>query len=106
MSADLVVSGAGMAVMAISGLGLLLVTVRLILGPTLGDRILALDTLMMLAIGFISGFSLLTRLWLALDLVLALALVGFLSTAALARYLAGERQDRQPEREPHREPDT
>jgi multicomponent Na+:H+ antiporter subunit F len=56
-------------------------------GPTLADRILGLDTLTVLAIGLIGTFALRTGLYLYADIAIALALVGFLSTVAFARYL-------------------
>lgn len=66
---------------------LLLVTLRLLRGPNLGDRIMALDTLTLLAVGLIGAVTLRTGLTLYLDIAIAIALVGFLSTVALARYL-------------------
>lgn len=68
-------------------IGMLLVIVRLARGPNLGDRIMALDTLTVLAVGLIGALTLRTGLTLYLDIAIAIALVGFLSTVALARYL-------------------
>jgi multicomponent Na+:H+ antiporter subunit F len=61
--------------------------VRLVRGPTLADRILALDTMTTLAVGYIAIVAVRTGIMLYLDVAIALALVGFLSTVALARYL-------------------
>jgi len=66
---------------------LLLVIFRLVRGPNLGDRIMALDTLTLLAVGLIGALTVRTGLTLYLDIAIAIALVGFLSTVALARYL-------------------
>ena len=66
---------------------LLLVIVRLARGPNLGDRIMALDTLTTLAVGLIGALCVRTGLTLYLDIAITIALVGFLSTVALARYL-------------------
>lgn len=82
-----ILATSGNLAMLLIGLAMLLVMIRLVRGPTLADRILALDTLATLGIGFIAAFALANRLWQALDIALALALTGFLSTAALARYL-------------------
>jgi len=73
-------------------LGLLLLAmgicvVRLMLGPTLADRILALDTLTTVMIGFIGTFAIRSGLMLYLDIAIALGLAAFLATIALARYL-------------------
>jgi multicomponent Na+:H+ antiporter subunit F len=66
---------------------LLLAIVRLVRGPTLPDRILALDLITTLAMGVIIAVAILTGLYLYLDIAISLALVGFLSTVALARYV-------------------
>ena len=67
--------------------GMLLVIFRLARGPDLGNRIMALDTLTVLAVGLIGALTLRTGLTLYLDIAIAIALIGFLSTVALARYL-------------------
>jgi multicomponent Na+:H+ antiporter subunit F len=61
--------------------------VRIIIGPTLADRILGLDTITILAVGIIGVFAVRTGLALYADIAIAVALVGFLSTVAFARYL-------------------
>lgn len=73
--------------------GMALVIVRLIRGPNLGDRILALDTLTMLGVGFIAVIAILTGFPLYLDIAIAIGLLGFLSTIALARYLIVSRSN-------------
>jgi len=76
-------------------LALLLVIYRLARGPNLGDRIMALDTLTILAVGLIGALTVRTGLTLYLDIAIAIALVGFLSTVALARYLLNRAQGEQ-----------
>ena len=68
-------------------LALLLSVVRIIIGPTLGDRVLALDLLTVVAMGFVATIAIRTGLMLYLDIAIALALLGFLATIALARYI-------------------
>lgn len=80
-------------------LALLLAIIRLVRGPTLPDRILALDLITTLAMGFIITVAILTGFYLYLDIAISLALVGFLSTAALARYVLKRAQDGQKEEE-------
>lgn len=67
--------------------GLILSTVRIIIGPTLGDRVLALDLLTVVAMGFICAIAIRTGLSLYLDIAIAVALLGFLATVAFARYI-------------------
>lgn len=78
--------------------GMLLAVIRLIRGPNLGDRILALDMITGLATGFIAGVAVLTGFSLYIDIAIALALVGFLATVALARYLMSRARDREADR--------
>ena len=64
-----------------------LVTVgRVVVGPTLPDRVLALDALVSIAIGFIAVIGIRTGFALYVDIAIALGLVGFLATVALARF--------------------
>ena len=64
-----------------------LTVVRLLRGPTLADRVVALDMLALLGIAFIGVFSVATQEYAFLDVAIALALVGFLATVAFARYV-------------------
>lgn len=73
--------------LAILMLALILTAIRVVIGPTLADRVLALDQLVAIAIGFIAVIAVKTGFELYVDIALALALVGFLATAAFARYI-------------------
>lgn len=65
----------------------LVVVVRVIRGPTLPDRIVGLDTLVLVAIGYIAVIGVKTGYNLYIDVALALGLVGFLATVAFARFV-------------------
>jgi multicomponent Na+:H+ antiporter subunit F len=73
--------------LAILALAFVMATYRLVKGPTLPDRILALDLLIAVGIGFIAVIAIKTRYPLYLDLAIALGLVGFLTTVAFARFI-------------------
>ena len=60
---------------------------RVIRGPTLPDRVLALDMLVGTAIGFIAAIGIKTGFTLYLDIAITLGLVGFLATVAFARFV-------------------
>ncbi len=75
---------------------LLLAIVRLIRGPTLPDRILALDLLTTLAVGFIAVIAIRTGFSLYIDIAISIGLLGFLSTIALARYLLRQAEAQDP----------
>lgn len=68
-------------------LALILTVIRVIKGPTLPDRILALDMLLAVSIGFIAVIGIKTGLTFNVDIAIALGLIGFLSTVALARFV-------------------
>ena len=87
MSGSVIILWACWFGLACHSVGLLLTLVRLIRGPTLPDRILALDLITTLGIGFVVLVAILTGFHLYLDIAIALGLVGFLSTVALARYV-------------------
>ncbi|MEZ5872380.1 MAG: cation:proton antiporter [Nitratireductor sp.] len=65
----------------------ILTVIRVVLGPTLPDRVLALDTLVAAAIGYIAVIGVKTGYSLYLDIAIALGLVGFLATVAFARFI-------------------
>ena len=73
--------------LAILTLALLMATVRLLRGPTLPDRVLALDLMTTIAIGYVGVIALRTGFMLYLDIAIAIGLVGFLATLAFARYI-------------------
>jgi len=66
---------------------LLISVARIVIGPTLADRVMALDLLTVLALGFIGAVAVRTGLTLYLDIAIAVALLGFLATIAFARYI-------------------
>ena len=78
---------ASMIALVILALALVVSTVRIIIGLSLADRVLALDLMTVVAMGFIGAVAVRTGLMLYLDIALALALLGFLATVALARYI-------------------
>lgn len=68
-------------------IGILFIFVRLLKGPSLADRIVALDLLTAAGIGFISILSFLYDKPVLLDAAVILALLAFLTTVAFAFYL-------------------
>lgn len=66
---------------------LIMVFVRLLLGPSLADRIVALDTIAYLSIGFSAVWAVHAGHDAFLDAAATLALIAFLSTVAFARIL-------------------
>ena len=87
-----------MIALVLLGLGLLVSTVRVIIGPTFADRVLALDLMTVIAMGFVATIAIRTGLMLYLDIAIGLALLGFLATLAFARYMLTRKA--QAERQP------
>lgn len=73
--------------LAVLSLSLVMVAYRIVAGPTLPDRIVALDLLVGIAVGFIAAFGVRTEAYQYLDIAIALGLVGFLATVAFARFV-------------------
>ena len=65
----------------------LIALLRLVLGPTLPDRVLALDLFVNIGIGFIAVVTVSTGFDEYLDVAIGLGLVGFLATVAFARFV-------------------
>jgi multicomponent Na+:H+ antiporter subunit F len=73
-------------VLCILGTALLLATVRLLRGPSVPDRILALDVLSMIAIGILGLYATAIGDPALLDVAIGIAVIAFLATAGLAHY--------------------
>ena len=87
MSGAQVLAIAETAAYGMIALALLLVFVRLARGPSLADRVIALDLIAVLAVGLIAMVTLETDQPVFLDAAIVLALVAFLGTVAFGRYL-------------------
>lgn len=61
---------------------------RLLLGPTVADRVLALDTLYLSLVALVVMLGLRWQTPLLFEAALIVALLGFVGTVALARYLS------------------
>ena len=69
------------------GVALLLAVVRLVKGPSLPDRALALDTLYINAIALIILYGIWQGTELFFEIALLIAVLGFVSTVAVAKYM-------------------
>jgi multicomponent Na+:H+ antiporter subunit F len=71
----------------IIGLSILIIFLRLVIGPTIEDRIVALDLLSANAIAFIAVYAIQYKTTTFLDVGIILAMLAFLGTVAFAFYL-------------------
>jgi multicomponent Na+:H+ antiporter subunit F len=69
--------------------GMAFAVVRLFIGPSVPDRVMALDLAAMLTVGSIATYCVLTNNPLFLEVAIVLALISFLGTVAFAKYLEG-----------------
>ncbi len=68
-------------------LGQIMSMVRLVLGPTSGDRVLALDTMVINALGLVIVLGIYKGVQIYFEVALLIAMLGFVSTVALARFI-------------------
>jgi multicomponent K+:H+ antiporter subunit F len=74
--------------LACIGLGILLCGWRLLRGPEITDRVLALDTMYINVVALVVLLGIRLGTPLLFEAALLIALLGFASTVALARYLS------------------
>lgn len=87
MAAETIISAASAIALFLMCAAFFLTALRVVRGPTLPDRIVALDMLVAIAIGFIAVIAIRTGFNLYIDIAIALGLVGFLATVAFARFV-------------------
>jgi multicomponent Na+:H+ antiporter subunit F len=68
-------------------LGMILAFVRLVRGPSLPDRVVALDLITAIGVAVAGLYSTMHDKPVFLDLAIVLALISFVGTVAFARYL-------------------
>jgi multicomponent Na+:H+ antiporter subunit F len=74
-------------ILPILALAVILVFVRLLKGPSIVDRVIALDLLITIGISIITVYSIVSNQSTFLDIAMILALIAFLSTIAFSYYL-------------------
>lgn len=90
-AATLVVTVASAALTVVT-LSLILAFVRVVRGPSLPDRVMALDMIGLMSVSVIVLVAVISDQPVLLDAAIALALVSFLGTLAFARFV--ERRNR------------
>ncbi len=74
-------------VMPLLGFGVIFAFIRLLSGPSLPDRVIALDMMSVVGIGMIVVYAVVTEQPVFVDVATVLALVSFLGTVAFAAYV-------------------
>ena len=78
---------------ALLGIAMFLALGRLVRGPSLPDRVVALDLMAALTVGFIGTYAIGTNQQVFLDVAIVLALIAFLGTIAFAQYVERRAHD-------------
>lgn len=74
-------------ILPVLALSVLIIFFRFLKGPSLSDRVVALDLLITTGIGIIAVYSIITNQPAFLDIAMILALIAFLGTVAFSYYL-------------------
>jgi len=77
-------------VFGLVGLGLLFAFIRIIKGPKMADRIVALDTFNVITVGVISLLSMFFNNPLYLDIAIVYGVLAFIETVTFSRYMEGK----------------
>jgi multicomponent Na+:H+ antiporter subunit F len=80
-----------LVILGLMSFSMFLSSIRLVKGPTLADRVVALDLLAITGIALMSTAAILYDLESLLDVAILIGLVGFIGTAAFAMYIEKER---------------
>ncbi|HMM11224.1 MAG TPA: monovalent cation/H+ antiporter complex subunit F [Bacteroidales bacterium] len=73
-------------ILPIMAISMVLITIRVLRGPSLMDRVVALDLLVIVSIGALSAYAILHNIDVLIDIALVLALIAFLSSVGFAVY--------------------
>lgn len=79
-----------------------LTLIRITIGPSVLDRVVATDVLVSIVICALGAYAALSDAWTTLPLLISLSLVGFLGSVAVARFVARDRDTPAPEPVPDR----
>ncbi len=104
-AADLILEISTWIALFVLAIAFLATVWRVVRGPTLPDRVVALDMLVGIVIGFIALIAIRTGFTLYIDIAIALGLVGFLATVAFARFILASAV-KQPEAVSEAKPDV
>jgi len=81
------VAMAGQFALVVLLISIILALARLVKGPAAADRIVALDLISILIVAFLAAYSIYAGETSFLDVAIGYALIAFLGTVALARFL-------------------
>ena len=74
-------------ILPVLSISVILIVIRFLKGPSIVDRVIALDLIITTGIGIIAVYSMITNQPTFLDIAMILALIAFLGTVAFSYYL-------------------
>ena len=80
-------------ILPILTISVILVFIRLLKGPSVVDRVIALDLIITIGIGILTTYSMLQNQKILLDVAIILALIAFLGTIAFSYYIEKKQDD-------------
>lgn len=80
-------------ILPILTISVILVFIRLVKGPAIVDRVIALDLIITIGIGIITVYSIRQNQKILLDIAIILALIAFLGTVAFSYYIEKQKDD-------------
>ncbi len=89
-------------ILPVLSISMILILIRIMKGPCLLDRVIALDLLVIVGIALFAAYAILHKKSMIVDIALILALIAFLSTAAFAYYY--EKKDLESDENPNIDP--
>lgn len=81
-------------VLPVLSIAMFLIFLRLYFGKNLMDKVIALDLLVIVGIGFFSAYAILIKRHVIIDVSLIIALIAFLSTVAFVYYYEKKGRDK------------
>jgi len=82
-------------IMPILSISLILILIRLMIGPEIVDRVISLDLIITCGLGIIATYSIITDQPTYLDIAMILALIAFLGTVAFSYFLIKQKKKEQ-----------
>jgi multisubunit Na+/H+ antiporter MnhF subunit len=76
-----------LGLLALTAISLAMTAMRLLIGPSIPDRAMAFDLVMIHVVALIALYAIIVDQDLLVDAVLIVAVLGFLGTVALARFI-------------------
>ncbi|MCC2600090.1 monovalent cation/H+ antiporter complex subunit F [Sphingobacterium sp. FBM7-1] len=80
-------------ILPILSISVMLIFIRLLKGPAVVDRVVALDLIITTGIGIITVYAIRSNQAVFLDVAIILALIAFLGTVAFAYYIEKQKDD-------------